>query len=816
MKGLGTAAWALIALFAFSALSVLPVSSASAQSGTTVAGSLQVDLGTIPNATFPLDNSVTHVITVTNSGSENLTLAVQAFNSQGQGVPTYPQPGIFTIQPNEERNLSIVIDQGSGLYPEITPPPGQQLAAGNYTVPVRWVIANAHDQSDAKTFTVDYPVRALDTTRTYCEMHVVGKVTDSSGSPVGNLFMSLSSQGTASYSTGTSSDGSFSFCVPKYSGWVLSTSTNANGRAYSPDYVFVKPGVTNYDITVAPASSVARGGFNLVKQVPTHVGFWMGEASGNGSLVLLTEGMEVWGPNPDKNQSDLLLYRTDGTLVWNYSMGYQSWGASLSQDGRYAAYVTLQDSGNNVPKVGVLDASTGTPIWTETLTNSTFPDSSAIFGAGHTGHAIQISGDDRYLALGTGEGMFYLISLTTGQLLWHGYFVGQVRDALFSPDNQYVYIGTDPFLFKLDIATRAVVWEADIAGWPLIDGLSMSSDGSLIASMSKNGFATLVRTSDGAVLWQHDTGGIGQYVAISPDGSRVAADSFGGNWVYDAKTGAPLWRTLDSKDGMFSRDGNYFVGPAGSIFTADGADVQTVASTTMGPSSPGWYKVVYMNPSTTRLVVAVACCGGYQSTGLEFYSGSISVVEPGTGANATGTNSTTSGPHPTLTVAPPSGASGTVVTLTGNQLMPDHAYAYCFLSGTPPSPPNPLTPCPSGSPSFKTLLDGSIPTSPPVTLTAAGSPGMYTIEVSDTSSPFAMPAMFTITSASGVTQNTTTSTGGPSTTQQSSTGSGGGIPEFPYQVTSALALVVVLVASYASMRRRSLRPRTQTKGAVRR
>lgn len=641
--------------------------------GTSVAGSLQVDLGIIPNATFPLDNSLTHVFNVTNTGSQNLTVAVQAFNSFNQGVPTYPQPGVFTIAPNEKRKLSLVIDQGSGLYPEITPSPGTQLPEGNYTVKIRWVIENRLNQSDSKSFTVNYPIRIIDPSKQYCEMRVDGRVTDDSGSPIGNLQLSLSSQGTLNYVNNTSADGSYSFCVPKYSGWVLSTGSAQNGKAYQPKYVFVNPSVGTYDLSLTPTSEVAHSNFNLVKQVNTNIGFWMGQASADGRLVLLTQGMEMWPSNGDKSASDLLLYTTGGTQIWNYSMGWESWASSLSGDGKYATYVTLQEGSYNSPNIGLLNATTGIPIWVEPLTSSSFPVSSQTLMTSHTCRAVQISKTDKYIGLGCSEGMFYLISTSTGQVLWSKYLVGQVRNVQFSNDDNYVYVGTDPYLFKFDIATQSMLWKADIWAWPLSDGLALSPDGSMIASMSKNGFVTNVRTSDGSVLWSADTGGIGQYVAISPDGSKVAADSFGGFWVYDAKSGTPLWRVIGSKDGRFSSDSNFVLGPSASIFTVNGSDVQTMI--VPGASIPSWYQFVYMSPDMTHIVATVACCGGYQSTGVYFYSGSISFMQA-TSTNSSTTNSGTisggSPGAPNVKVSPTSGPNGTVITISGNGLMPNH------------------------------------------------------------------------------------------------------------------------------------------------
>ena len=228
--------------------------------------------------------------------------------------------------------------------------------------------------------------------------------------------------------------------------------------------------------------------------------------------------------------------------------------------------------------------------------------------------------------------MFYLVSLSNGTVLMSKYLGGQVRAIQFSPDDKYIYAGTDPFLFKLSTNTGKVIWGADIWSWPLM--LAFSPDGSKVASTVKTGDITVVNTTTGNVLWSSHDGGIGQWVAFSPDGSKVAGANFGGTMVYNSTTGKLLWRAGTSKDGVFSSNGKYIFPSQGTMYTSEGEPLEpSLITTRQGTPFEQLYQFVYINQNNTRIVATVAGNGGNQNTGILFFSGNITEMEPFRGGN---------------------------------------------------------------------------------------------------------------------------------------------------------------------------------------
>lgn len=102
-------------------------------------------------------------------------------------------------------------------------------------------------------------------------------------------------------------------------------------------------------------------------------------------------------------------------------MGWEAWGCDLSQDGKYAVYVT--DTKGKPPlgqqpeelkpgDIGLLDAQTGIPLWIKQLTVENFPGMVTYIDS----KEVAFSHDTTYIGMGTGYGDFCLIERATGNV----------------------------------------------------------------------------------------------------------------------------------------------------------------------------------------------------------------------------------------------------------------------------------------------------------------------------------------------------------------------------------------------------------------
>lgn len=582
----------------FSLFLILGVTLFSLQLPAQVSSVLQVNPGTPLPATLPLDVALKHTFTVRNNGTTDLIVDVRTrVVETNQEAPIFPQPPILYLSPQQEIPVTIILDGETGKL--------SQLPVGQHSRQVAFTFINHNNPADSLRIAISFAVNVLNRSNITGTLQVNGKVVDQTGAPVADAQVNLETGTDFSLPNGTGTSGGFSYSVPAHSKWML----KANKQGYTEAYAFVDTSFTGqYQLVLRPMSSQPAQ-FQQIKSVNVDFGFWQGGVTADEERVLLTQGMEIWPNESVRPNAKLMLFKTDGTSLWEYPMGYDSWGASISGDGAYAAYAQKHST---QPELGLLDGATGSLIWKRPFDLQNFPTGSSFIG--HNSNEIRISNTKQYVAVGSGEGDFYLLNRTNGQVIWRKFLHGQVRRTEFSADDQFVYVGSDPWLYKFRVADSTMIWRANISSWPLHYGLRLSPDETMIASIGKSGDLTVVRTADGLRVWSSNQGVIGQWLAFSPDGKYLAAAAFGGTWVYEAATGKPLWRVKGTKAGYFSADNKHLL-LFNELYTNDGTRIAMLPEPVGG-------QFCFINKSGTRIVLASGQMNA-PGTGIVFYQGSI-------------------------------------------------------------------------------------------------------------------------------------------------------------------------------------------------
>ena len=609
-----TLAWRGLRSIALALLACAAVIGLSKEAIAQDISALQVNFGTIPSATLPIDGHIKHRFNVTNGGAVALSLSISANVLEiNQAVPVFPQPSQLTLEPGKSITVTLILDSANGNIMKL--PVGDNIRTVAYTFQVG---------SQTLVKNVVYSITVLPTNWSGGGPQTIsGSVVDSNGAPIRGALVQVATPDMLmplSINTGTS--GAFSFSVPTRTTWMIT----ASQPGYAKAQAFASPSSSApYTLSLSPASQGNTPTITLSKSIQGSIGFWQGASAADGQLILLSNGQEIWQDPSLKPQSRLYLYRIDGTKVWEYPMGDEAWGMSVSRDGSYAAYVTRPALFTSAPTIGLLNAATGTPIWQETMAAPTFQFTGWV---NLSSQEVRISNSNRYLAVGTGEGYAYMLDLASGRVLWSKFLGGMVRNIRFSVDDSATYLGSDPWLVKVDSATGSEIWRANIFSWPLSDGLKLSPDGTSIAAMVKTGDVSVVRTSDGSVLWTYDAGTIGQFLAYSADGSRIAAAPFGALWVFDAATGNLIWRVSPpAKDAAFSPDGSLF---AFQTLYSPSYQLLVGPMSNFNPNPVGQFS--FVSPDGTTLVAAQGQMS-QPGTAIAFYTvrPSLAVTAPYTG-----------------------------------------------------------------------------------------------------------------------------------------------------------------------------------------
>ena len=130
----------------------------------------------------------------------------------------------------------------------------------------------------------------------------------------------------------------------------------------------------------------------------------------------------------------------------------RGWNADLSPDGKYAAFVTSMCDKKTKCPFGVIETATGKTLWTKKARQIKFTKHSVL-----DTKEIQISNNNKYLAVGGVDGTFILFDLKTGKVLWTKFIYGQIRGILFDKNDDFIYAGTgDRNAYKLNIKDGSI------------------------------------------------------------------------------------------------------------------------------------------------------------------------------------------------------------------------------------------------------------------------------------------------------------------------------------------------------------------------
>ena len=352
----------------------------------------------------------------------------------------------------------------------------------------------------------------------------------------------------------------FSRNLPDRSDWYLRFSAEGMASELLP----VGDGSSELLVTLEPLAPLQLT-YELRQAIETPTGFWKGAVSETEGTFVAFPGQENWNRgNSDAEAAAIVQagrvvkYTFDGTKLWEHAPDWEIWGGDMTPDGRYVAYVLNPSSQpyfiQNEFKMVLLDGLTG-----NVLREFTGPGNEPV-GKRLESLELALSPNGQWIAVGSqASGQVTLFNRETGTTAWSvpgetTVDFGQVRKLLFSSDGRYLYCGSgDNYLRKLDVDDGSVMWRTLIGGWPFVNGMSFSPDESLIVTGTKSFDISVVRASDGKLMWTRESGSLD--ATFSPDGRHVA--TFTGK-VYDATSGDLVGAMSNLAAARFTPDGHFF------------------------------------------------------------------------------------------------------------------------------------------------------------------------------------------------------------------------------------------------------------------
>lgn len=298
--------------------------------------------------------------------------------------------------------------------------------------------------------------------------------------------------------------------------------------------------------------------FGLSSTVTTPTGFWRGAVSESEQTVAFFPGQENWmegnGKSVDEHKASSTIYKYafDGTKLWEKAVGWETWGGDMSPDGSKVLY--LIEPNGPFWGVGVLNGDDGSVLWEHQFERFA-PGSRYVEGL-----EVAMSNDATMAAVGSNPtGVVSILDANQGTITNqipnapddpNGENWGQVRKVIFSPDDQYIYVGSgDNYVRKVRLSDNTVMWKAFIGGWPFVNGFEFSSDGTFIVTGTKSFDQTRINVETGEVEWQFESQTL--EIALAQDNSLAV--SFGGI-IIDAATGRPTGFTDIGAESRFFKN----------------------------------------------------------------------------------------------------------------------------------------------------------------------------------------------------------------------------------------------------------------------
>jgi len=605
---------------------------------------------------YGLDSTIQRELTVTNNGPSGIFsyTAAQPTNPSGQFMGICdPQPSFLYLSAGASSR--IICSAGFAMA---VPGVGDWQTGSTHQFPIQIALAEVTgigQTTPLQTVTLDNSIyvqqaqnKPPNAPMADPNASLIISVVDASGRPISAAGLLIENNEAGWTYHFDSHDG--------FSGGRGSVQIHAYKRgiipAWQPYLLLVQaPGYADANVAVSPVAGKAtivrvvlhkptlKGSYKLFGDYNAIDPVGRGATSANGRFLATVPFAETRPPDSVIARSQLDFFDTQsGKLLWQKHLGVLAMpSVDVSADGQFVAMI---DPGANYnsnqgvdlyPSLTLLDHQ-GKVVWSVPALD----DTSATVAIGGGPVTVKFSPDGRSIAYGRFGGALLILNRATGAMRAQAFLGGQVRNIAWSADSSRIYASSgDNHVYALNGATGAVIWKTDVGGWALFWGVSAHE----ILLTSKTGYAlTMLRTSDGSVLWRQAVMNTEFGSVISPDEQLEAVANPTGNGistgVYD-RSGKLLWASAAPSNAVAFAGSKYVLfeqerlGPQGSARgNADFLDLYVARSGELvwsgqlpGPAGNwdhGESGYLYISPDAKTIVA-----GGAETGHVSFYRGSV-------------------------------------------------------------------------------------------------------------------------------------------------------------------------------------------------
>ncbi len=550
---------------------------------------IEIQYDPAPDLVYPYDPDPIRWITVKNNGGyTELEFSVSVNGPNGftlsgntSGLATFPQPSYPYLQPNESQRAWILVNwsqldqsqwKAGGVYdyrydftvspkanPALGVQPGTQVVSLHNTVHVAYTgIPQLTSQPMGDN-----------------NAAIAGLVHDAAtGAPIPNAEVRLVSSTQSTFSPQTGSSGQYSIPVTAYQGV-------PNGLWENYGVTIRAFGYADYHTAVAPHSgdtvwidapmtpAVPGPTYRVQSKFDGVLNQYAGQGSKDGKYFALVPFHSITPAGADAQsydaQAQLLFFSTAGTLLWQFPLYTQTPAVAVSDDGSLVATARCDTSRSDAGVYLLNNA--GTVVWfvSPVSVPSLRDDVGDVL---YSIYDVQISHDNRYLAIGDTAGNLYLYDIAARKLVWQRFLNGQVRTLVFESDNGTLYAsGGDGYLYSLHI-DGTLNWRTYVGAWSTVFTVSRNY---ILVGVKVGYFFSLLDRLTGRTLWQYPGVQTGFNGAIAPDESylMIQGTSAGFGTLLIDPSGVLLDHDDSTASGALSADGSYMLLTGQNIGSGD-------------------------------------------------------------------------------------------------------------------------------------------------------------------------------------------------------------------------------------------------------
>ncbi len=458
----------------------------------------------------PMDCSqATFLFKVTNVSNHNLEIYTDLINFKNETIPTSANPqGSTLLAPNESMWCRTIFK--TRLF--------------NYDYKIKQdikktVIINMHDwlnqyDGDDSRLAIEKEITikvAGGETSTLCEAPIKLTVIDELGKPVDAAVevdgpsREIGNEGIKRYVMNTGLSGKFVGFVPVSARYHLFARKNGYMTVYKE--ISAAELTTGVTIQLQKKDSKELPSFTLKKTFKGDIGFWRGSVNKQGDKIFLVQGMENYYDNNLYNDGKAILFDVNTEeILWQYPVGWQSWSGDIDDAGKYAVVTSYYYGGSpGFPSTGfnnyiaLLNQKTGQEIWKKDFTKDNFPVIGNVIcpsrglKLSHSGNNVFVSND---------YGASYLLNSTDGSIKWEFDYWENIREIIFSDDDQYLYVSTGGgWVYKFNTADGSVIWKQWVWSWASVNGFEISKDKKYLAIGANGGGAAVMDCETGSLIY---------------------------------------------------------------------------------------------------------------------------------------------------------------------------------------------------------------------------------------------------------------------------------------------------------------------------